>query len=76
MQIGPASSSSFAPLASGLRAAADARLTRDVLTQGGAVTPDLNRALKGVEAQGQTVVAAAVLKMANDQLGQVLDLLA
>lgn len=75
--VGPATaSSSFGPLAAGLRTAADARLTREVLTQGGLATPDLGRALEGVEAGGRQLAAAAVLKIANDQVGQVLDLLA
>jgi len=74
--VGPVSASSFSPLAAGLRAATDARLTREVLTQGGVAGPALGKALEGLEAEGRAVASAAVLKMANEQLGQVLDLLA
>ncbi len=67
---------SLAPVAAGLRAAADARLTKEVLPAGGAASPELGRALDALELEGRTVAAAAVLKIADEQVAEVLDLLA
>lgn len=73
---GSPASSPLGPLAAGLSTQIDARNIRGALETGGLQTPELGRALDSLEIGGQKVAATAVLKMANDQAGQILDLLA